>query len=128
MMTTEAQAADLRLPTSDEAEVIAVTGSSAVTQLTGSSGKIPDKRAGRIHRWVARDGDIYAVFGFTNSLTADETATSGATVPIVFLKDQPVDLALPDLASVREGRATACYVALKGSVASCKLRFWPTSG
>jgi hypothetical protein len=120
------QYGDLRAPLPDEPEVISVTSSSAQTKLVGSSGSIPDGRSGRYYTWYADGGTVYAVFG--NNPTADDTASSGATVPLVFPTGQLVTLALPDLSQQAGGAGTDLYVACKTATGTAKLRYWPTSG
>lgn len=126
-MPNLAQSADVRAPYADEPEVISVTTSSAATKLIGSSGKISNANSGRIFTWYADGGAVYAVFG-PSTATADDTASTGATVPLVFPSGVPIDMALPDVSGLSGGGSGDLYIACKTATGTAKLRFWPSSG
>jgi hypothetical protein len=62
-----------------------------------------------------------------NASAADNTATSGATVPFLIKAGQnPVRRALPDVSSIPTGKALV--LACKCAASTATLRFWPSSG
>lgn len=125
-MPTVHQSADVRFPLAGKGYVVSVTSSSQRTQLTGSSGVI-NADSDKIFTWKADGGTVYLTFG-NSAVTVDDTAGSGATVPVYFLKDgESIDRALPDV-SGEAGGSYDLYVAYKTAAGTAKLRFSPSSG
>lgn len=126
-MPSLSQSADIRFGWQGSGFAIAVTSSSAATQLTGSGGRISDANSGRIYQFKAVGGAIYGVFG-PSGCTVDNTATSGNTCPTIVISDgETIEGALPDT-SRNAGGAVDQYLAVKTASGTATLYISPKSG